>query len=149
MLRREWPAWLVAPLLLVVVAVVQWWRVAEYDQSSWSGVGFGMFATFGEQGNRRVRVDVTVDGTTLPALAVADIAAELDHLRTVPSAAATRHAAARLAELRWSRHRQGFVPDPAGGKASRVVVTVLGVAVRHRGGVPTLVDVVVRRSGAS
>jgi len=46
---------LVAPAVLVVVALLQISRVRELDQSSWSGAGFGMFATIDNESFRLVR----------------------------------------------------------------------------------------------
>jgi hypothetical protein len=53
--RRDLVLALAAPTLLVLVALVQVQRVAQLDQSSWSGAGFGMFATIDGDNYRSVR----------------------------------------------------------------------------------------------
>lgn len=61
---------LVVPALLVVVALVQVGRAHVLDQSSWSGAGFGMFATYDSGLTRFVLLEVErPDGTveTVPA----------------------------------------------------------------------------------
>lgn len=52
---RDRAAVLIAPAILVVVALVQIVRARTLDQSSWAGVGFGMFATIDNHGSRFVR----------------------------------------------------------------------------------------------
>ena len=56
--RRRAAAW-AAPLLLVAIAVLQIVRVHRHRQSTWAGVGFGMFATIDGHASRFVRGFVT------------------------------------------------------------------------------------------
>jgi hypothetical protein len=148
---RRWQdtaSWVVAPALLVAVGLVQWWRVDRFDQSSWSGVGFGMFATFENDTNRFVAVTVEIDGDRRRAAIPGDVAGDADDLLIVPSAGATQALADDLAARRWSVRDDGAaVADPGGEVAATVTVVVHGVAVD--GGVrPTLRLVEVRRAEA-
>jgi len=52
--RRRVAAW-GAPLLLVAIALLQIARVHSLRQSTWAGVGFGMFATIDNHASRFVR----------------------------------------------------------------------------------------------
>lgn len=61
-----------APLVLVVVAVVQIVRVHTLDQSSWVGVGFGMFATYESEQTRFVQATLTLDDGAVVAVSVPD-----------------------------------------------------------------------------
>lgn len=56
---------LLVPALLLVVAGVQVVRAHTVDQSSWSGAGFGMFATYDSELHRFVLLEVErPDGST-------------------------------------------------------------------------------------
>lgn len=59
----------VAPLVLVVVALFAIWQTITQDQSSWSGAGFGMFATVDGEATRQVRGHIEDTGreVALPA----------------------------------------------------------------------------------
>ncbi len=144
----EAATWLAAPLLLVAVAAAQWVRVAEHDQSSWSGIGFGMFATFEEETNRRVLVTLEIDGRSIPAAVPAELADDADRLRTVPSARATQALAEALLDVTWRIEDRRAVPDAAGAAATRAVVVVQGLAV-DGGDDPLLRPLVVRRAEAA
>ena len=50
---------LTAPLLLVLVALLQIGRAAAIDQSSYAGFGFGMFATYENELSRWIDVEIT------------------------------------------------------------------------------------------
>lgn len=60
--RRDLTLSLVVPALLCVVVLVHTIRVEQSDQSTWSGAGFGMFATIDGEGSRSVRGFVTGGG---------------------------------------------------------------------------------------
>jgi hypothetical protein len=63
--RRDLVLVLATPVLVVAVALVQLYRADALDQSSWSGAGFGMFATYESEITRFVRVyAVTESGET-------------------------------------------------------------------------------------
>ena len=63
--RRDLVLALVTPALVVAVAALQLYRADTLDQSSWSGAGFGMFATYESEITRFTRVHaVTDDGET-------------------------------------------------------------------------------------
>ena len=53
---------LIAPIILVVVALVAIERYHRVDQSSWRGIGFGMFATYEYVPGRSARIVATFDG---------------------------------------------------------------------------------------
>jgi hypothetical protein len=148
---RRWQdtaSWVVAPALLVTVGVVQWWRVDRYDQSTWSGSGFGMFATFENDTNRFLAVTVELDGERRRAAVPGDVAGAADDLLIVPSAAATQALADDLAGRRWARRDDGAaVADPDGVLAGSVTVVVHGVAV-DGGDRPALRLIEVRRAEA-
>jgi hypothetical protein len=145
---RDAAAWIVAPALLVAVAAVQWWRVSQHDQSTWSGVGFGMFATFENDTNRFVSVTVEVDGEGRPAAIPDDLAGAADDLLIVPSEAATERLAAALADRRWSVGAGGaLVGDPDGTPAAAATVVVGGVEV-DGGDDPSVRLIEVRRAEA-
>jgi hypothetical protein len=56
----------VVPALLVVVALLQLGRAAVYDQSSYAGFGFGMFATYENELSRWTEMTaVTLDGSSV------------------------------------------------------------------------------------
>ncbi|MEY2571263.1 MAG: hypothetical protein QOE63_1613 [Acidimicrobiaceae bacterium] len=57
---------LALPILLVLVAGVQRYRAYAGDESSWSGVGFGMFSTVNQERLGFLRADaVSPSGTTV------------------------------------------------------------------------------------
>lgn len=60
--RRDLLLSLVVPALVCLVAVVHTVRVDSSDLSTWSGAGFGMFATIDGETTRTVRGFVDVDG---------------------------------------------------------------------------------------
>lgn len=64
--RSERVASLVPPLILVLVALISMWQTSTRDQSSWSGAGFGMFATIDGEATRQVRAYVEETGQPLP-----------------------------------------------------------------------------------
>jgi hypothetical protein len=145
---QEMATWLAAPVLLVAVGLVQWWRVDRLDQSTWSGVGFGMFATFENDTNRFVAVTVEVDGERRRAAVPDDLRSDADELLIVPSAGATRAMADDLAARRWTVRADDIaVADPEGALAGTVTVVVHGVAV-DGGDPPTLRLIDVRRAQA-
>ena len=57
---------LVAPTLLVLVASLAVYRVQAHDQSTWSGVGFGMFATIDNETTRQIRAELVIGGERRP-----------------------------------------------------------------------------------
>ncbi|HUW01465.1 MAG TPA: hypothetical protein VMW08_03840 [Acidimicrobiales bacterium] len=67
MTRRDLVLVLVAPALLVVVAATSIWRFHDLEQSSWQGVGFGMFATYDNVSTRSVRVEIDGERFDPPA----------------------------------------------------------------------------------
>jgi hypothetical protein len=103
-------SWLIAPALLVAVASVQFQRVAQHDQSSWRGVGFGMFATFDDATNRLVAATVVLDGDAVTAHVPADLHDDVEGLLVVPAAGDVQAVADELLQRRW-------VVDPASGAA--------------------------------
>lgn len=87
-----------APLLLVVIAVVQIARVHAVDQSSWSGVGMGMFATIDGEDTRWVRGRLLGPGQDEDVVfPPADLADEAFDARVVPTAERVRDLARRWA----------------------------------------------------
>lgn len=106
---------LAVPALLVVVALLQIVRVDRLDQSSWSGVGFGMFATVDNETSRTVR-GYQRDGDVLrPVPLPPELDREAFELRVVPS-----DERARTLARSWAAH--------ADGSADAFVVEVWGLS---------------------
>lgn len=84
----------VAPALLVLVAAVHLVRVDRLDQSTWSGFGFGMFATIDSEEHRVVRAAAIVSGDEVPVPVPGALRREAFELRSVP----TERRAAAFAE---------------------------------------------------
>jgi hypothetical protein len=57
---------LTAPVLLVIVGLFSVFQYVHHDQSSWSGAGFGMFATIDGEATRSVRGYLAKDGDRKP-----------------------------------------------------------------------------------
>ncbi|MCC5949771.1 MAG: hypothetical protein JJT89_15065 [Nitriliruptoraceae bacterium] len=57
---------LVAPLALVLVAVLQVWGVTQHDLSQWKGGGFGMFSTVDANANRVLDVRLVTEEGAFP-----------------------------------------------------------------------------------
>lgn len=88
----------VVPVVLVAVAALSIFRFHEYRQSSWQGVGFGMFATYDNRISRFTRVDVEVDGDVTrvdPRSAFPDL---VDRGEVTPSGGAPRELAEAVRE---------------------------------------------------
>jgi hypothetical protein len=64
--RRDLLLALVAPAVLVVVALTQTIRVHEDDQTSWKGASFGMFASIESGQTRAVLAWLEASGERLP-----------------------------------------------------------------------------------
>lgn len=99
--RRDLVLALVAPVLLVCVALVQVYRVNTVDQSSWSGAGFGMFATIDNETYRLVRGYVVEPAGERRVPLPDALTRQAFELRVVP----TQGRARSLAE-RWRAHAQ-------------------------------------------
>ena len=121
--RRDLALALAIPALLVAVAVLQLVRVHRYDQSSWSGIGFGMFATYESATTRFVRAYVdTPSGRRMVELPPG-LDDELRLARVVPTAAKLRP----LAEAVLERHRA------AGATSARLELWMVDVDQRDEG----------------
>jgi hypothetical protein len=94
----RWRIW-IAPALLVVVALTQIWRVHELDQSSWSGAGFGMFATIDSETFRPVRGWVVDDEGSRPVALPAELERAAFELQVVPTEDRARALAERWRDL--------------------------------------------------
>lgn len=113
---------LVAPAVLVVVALLQGARVHTLDQSAWSGVGFAMFSRFEAEHTRTVDFRLTRDGktTTKPPPTWPDDA--VYDAKVVP----TDDEARRLARRALQRWR-----DEGGTTVDSVTVRIRGVDIRY------------------
>jgi hypothetical protein len=101
--RRSRLLGLVAPALLVVVALLALWRTTVHDQSSWSGAGFGMFATVDGEATRQVRAHVAETGEVV--LLPSGLEREVLEVTVLPTEERMRH----LGEA-W-RRRAGLGSD--------------------------------------
>lgn len=63
MSRRDRLLVLAAPLILVLIAGLAVVRYHRVDQSSWQGIGFGMFSTYEYPPARTIRVTTVANGT--------------------------------------------------------------------------------------
>jgi hypothetical protein len=73
------------PLLLAAVATLQLIRAHTLDQSSWSGGGFGMFATYENEDSRFLRVWVLTDDGEEQGSLPSGVAHEAFEARVVPT----------------------------------------------------------------
>jgi hypothetical protein len=124
--KRDAWTWLLVPALLVAVALVQFRNVIVHDESTWSGAGFGMFATFDNEPTRVVRVTVTIDGADYraPGSVLGHQAVEL---RTLPSRDDVQQAAEHLLKQRWRGADGLAVRDETGSAPTAVRVEVVGL----------------------
>lgn len=127
-MRREALSWLVAPLLLVTVAVVQFSVVIVHDLSTWSGVGFGMFASIDNEQTRAVSLSVELDGGTfrVPSAVLGGRGFEL---RVLPAESHLRDAAVDLLARRFEVNGDRALPtsDRDGRRADAATVGIVGV----------------------
>lgn len=93
-LLPQWVAVTVVPGVLLAVAAVQGWRVVEHDQSTWSGAGYGMFATYDNEDTRFVTATLTVaDGAQRREFVPGELARLAFEARVTPSAERVQHLA--------------------------------------------------------
>jgi hypothetical protein len=109
---------LVAPALLLALALAQIGGFAAFQLSPWKGGGFGMFATNDHGGLRRVRVvELAAEGER-PVAVPEELERLRRHVREVPRAAnlrrlgtALRAREPGLGALRIEVWRTEFAPD--------------------------------------
>jgi hypothetical protein len=58
--------WYGAPLLLLSIALLHFYRAHKFDQTPWKGGGFGMFSTIDGPGTRFLTTHLIVDGKQVP-----------------------------------------------------------------------------------
>lgn len=61
-MRTPWRLAVIVPTIMVLVAALHAVRVVRFDQSTWQGAGFGMFATYDFDGTRTVVAVASVRG---------------------------------------------------------------------------------------
>lgn len=83
--RRDLLLSVVAPLLLVCVALLQVYRVNTLDQSSWSGAGFGMFATIDNETYRLIRGYVVEPAGEQRVVLPGELTRQAFEVRVVPT----------------------------------------------------------------
>jgi hypothetical protein len=76
---------LVAPGLLALVASLAVYRVQAHDQSTWSGVGFGMFATIDNETTRQIRAELSTGGERRPVAVPAELEEAARGVAVVPT----------------------------------------------------------------
>jgi hypothetical protein len=123
-MRRE----LVAPLILVVVAVIFAGFVQANRLTTWTGPGFSMFASADYLGTRSIQVSVTVGDETGPAEIPSDLADELDRQRHTPDQQRLDQAAEQLLALSWRRNDDGLFVAEDGTRADRVRLRLVTIA---------------------
>lgn len=86
----------IVPIVMILVAVVQVMRVLAFNQSSWQGAGFGMFATYDFDGTRGVVAAAVVEGEAVQ-LPLDDVTPDLyRRARVVPTDDVLREMVAAL-----------------------------------------------------
>lgn len=125
---------LLAPALLILVAVFQQYAARVHDESPWMGGGFGMFASIDRHTTRELRaVAGTADGDTvvLDVDEWADGGADREYLvrtvRTVPFDAAVDRLARQLGAARWTS--SGALTSRAGADDPSEPIDVISVEI--------------------
>lgn len=88
--RRDRALALLIPLLMTLVAGVAIYRYHQVDQSSWQGVGFGMFATYEYTPARAVRLEVVTAGVVSRPPVPPGLEDEVERVLTAPGDDHTR-----------------------------------------------------------
>lgn len=112
--RTAWPA-LIAPAMLTVVALTQWYHVGAQRLTPWKGGGFGMFSTTDSRHTRAVRCFLArYQGDEIEQLQI-EVPAEwwrqLDELAYMPTEERAGRLARVLAAGDWAE--RGPRPAPA------------------------------------
>lgn len=106
---------LIVPAVLVLVVTLAVVRYHRVDQSSWQGIGFGMFATYEYTPARTARVVATVDGERTEVGVPGDMRDRLERVLVAPG----DDDAVELARMLLDRHG-----------ASALELQILGHSVR-------------------
>lgn len=109
--RRDLALSLVVPALLIVVAVVHTVRVEQSDQSTWSGAGFGMFATIDGENTRTVRGFVTGAGDDREVPVPAALQREAFEVAVLPTAERVEALAERWSDTLDLADGEGFAVE--------------------------------------
>jgi hypothetical protein len=100
---RPRPSWLVAPALLVAVALLQLWLVQTRELSPWLGGGFGMFATVDSRSERHLVLLADSPGLVREVALPDRLRPAAERARALPTAARLRELAAGVAEAERAR----------------------------------------------
>lgn len=100
---RPRPSWLVAPALLVAVALHQLWLVQTRDLSPWLGGGFGMFSTIDSRSERHLSALADSPGLVRELDLPDRLRGRSERVRALPTAARLRELAAAIAETERAR----------------------------------------------
>lgn len=143
---RETLSWLVAPLVLVAVAAVQFGAVVTHDLSTWSGAGMGMFASIDNEQTRYVDVQVELGGTWFP-VSGGVLGSRTFRRQVLPAASHLRADARDLLERSFTVLDDGrAVPatEDEGQRPRAVTVRVVGIELRGTADRPILASRTVR-----
>lgn len=114
-----------APVLLVVVALMQLYLSANFNLSPWKGGGFGMFASVDRVEHRAIGVSFEGAGTmTVDIEALRDNSFPdeqlVDRVRSMPTQAAMERLGRRIDDMAWALTPEGVL-TPAGGSSNPAV----------------------------
>ena len=89
------------PALLTIIALIQVYRAHAYNQSSWIGCGFGMFASINH--GHFLRAVATVDGEQFQAKLANSLDEKIKRLNAMPSQENLQSLAESMLEADWRR----------------------------------------------
>ena len=92
-----------APVVLVVIASVQFYLAQTHGLSPWKGGGFGMFSTVDSPGERFLRVYLITDDGEIPVMVPDHLRGEEFFVRTLPLRRSVEQLAVEIASETWIR----------------------------------------------
>lgn len=100
---KYWIRVLLAPICLLLVAGLHWYRVEFRDQSPWKGGGFAMFSTVDSPAARTVRCYLLTDFGEVAVEPPKRLEKWISEMRIAPARETMPIIAERLAEATWVR----------------------------------------------
>lgn len=124
-----------APLILAAVACFQIARAQIYEQSSWHGVGFGMFATIERPNTRIIHCYITTSDGRFPVRLGKSLRPLVLETQVVPTQANLERLADATLRASWGRDDGGAEKGPRYRMLSTAATTdaveILGVEIRQ------------------
>ena len=111
---------MLAPICLLLVAGLHWYRVEFRDQSQWKGGGFAMFSTVDSPAARSLRCYLITPAGEIPVEPPTRLEKWISEMRVAPAAETMPMIAQRLEEATWVRggYRWRNVAQAQGAAAS-------------------------------